>query len=93
MKTSPYYNQVVTILKTLHSEYPKYTMGQHISTALDGYTDVWGMTDKAMLYAFEKYAAELQYDIPHRDTEIDDIIKQGIDINKLREELYEEEED
>lgn len=79
-------------MRILHSDYPKYSMGRHISTALDGY-DIWGMTDKEMLYAFEKYAAELQFDIPHEDKDIDEIVKQGMDINKIREELLEEDEE
>ena len=93
MKTT-YYNKVINILKTLHKEHPSYTMGHHISTALDGYA-VWGMSDKEMLYAFEKYSAELQFDVPHEDKDINNIIYQGVHLEDLREQLLygEEEED
>ena len=41
--------------KNLHTLYPNYNMGRHIATALDGYGDMWGMTDKEFVYALTKY--------------------------------------
>lgn len=63
-------------------------MGRHIATALDEYGDVWGLSDRELLYAFEKYKAELDMDIPHTDeSEIDQIIKEGMNLeNILKEE-------
>ena len=93
MKKPTCYNKIIDVLKQLKKEHSTYTLGQHISTALDGY-DIWGMSDKEMLYAFEKYSAELEFDIPHEDKDINNIIYQGMHLNDIREELiYGEEED
>jgi len=88
MRKTNYYSQVVQILHSLHSSYPEYNMGRHLSTALDGYGDLWGVTDKELLFALEKYKAELEMDIPHTDEkEIDQIIRDGMNLeNILKEE-------
>ena len=93
MKKASYYNQILTTLKTLHSAHPKYTMGQHLSTSLDGYRDIWGISDKEFLFALEKYVAELEYDVPHTEDDIDDLIRQGMNLRSIIEEYnnkYEE---
>ena len=78
------YNQIIHVLQELHKSYPSYNMGRHIATALDGYGDVWGIKDKEFLFALEKYKAELDMDIPHTDEkEIDEIIKQGMNLETL----------
>ena len=65
-------------------------MGRHLSTALEGYGDVWGMTDKELLYALNKYKIELDLDMPHSlDVDIQDIIQQGMNLDNI---LDEEEE-
>jgi hypothetical protein len=90
MKKSNYYNQIVYVLEDLHSLYPQYNMGRHIATALDGYGDTWGITDKELLFAFNKYKGELELDIPHTDDkELDEIIREGLDL----ENMFKEEED
>jgi len=62
-------------------------MGRHIATALDEYGDVWGLSDRELLYAFEKYKAELDMDIPHTDeSEIDQIIKEGMNLENILKE-------
>ena len=67
-------------------------MGRHIATALDGYGDVWGLSDREIVFALEKYKAELDMDVPHTDeSEIDQIIKDGMNLeNILKEEDGEE---
>lgn len=82
------YYRVLALLQQLHISYPNYNMGRHIATALDEYGDVWGLSDRELLYAFEKYKAELDMDIPHTDeSEIDQIIKEGMNLeNILKEE-------
>ncbi len=82
------YYRVLALLQQLHISYPNYNMGRHIATALDEYGDVWGLTDRELLYAFEKYKAEIDMDIPHTDeSEIDQIIKEGMNLeNILKEE-------
>jgi hypothetical protein len=62
-------------------------MGRHISTALDEYTDVWGVNDREFLYAIQKYEIELNIDGPHiDDEEIEEIIKDGMNLDSMFEE-------
>jgi hypothetical protein len=62
-------------------------MGRHISTALDEYTDVWGVNDREFLYAIQKYEIELNIDGPHiDDEEIEEIIKDGMNLDSIFEE-------
>ena len=88
-KKPNYYNQTISILNELHSSYPQYNVGRHIATSLADYGDMWGITDKEFVYALSKYKAQLDMDISHTDveSEIDDIIRQGLDLaNILKEE-------
>lgn len=89
MRSPNYYNQAIHILQQLHTAYPEYNLGKHLATVLDGYGDIWGTTDKEMVFALEKYKAQLDMDIPHTDDdgEIDAIIKDGLNLeNILKEE-------
>lgn len=84
MRKANYYNQVLHLLQQLHVTYPTYNMGRHLATALDGYGDVWGLTDKEIAFALEKYKSELDLDIPHTDEkEIDQIIREGMDLDNI----------
>jgi hypothetical protein len=59
-------------------------MGRHLATALDEYGDIWGITDKELAYALAKYKGQLEMDVPHTDdSEIDKIIKEGLDLDNL----------
>jgi hypothetical protein len=79
------------VLESLHKAHPTYNIGRHISTALDGYDDIWGVTDKEFLFALEKYELELNMDVDHIDQEeIDEIIKDGMNLERT---LFEEEEE
>lgn len=91
MSKKNYYNSVIHTLQELHKEFPEYNMGRHIATALDEYGDIWGMTDKELAFAMDKYKTKLEMDIPHADeSEIDKIIKEGMDLDNI---LKEEDED
>lgn len=83
-----YFTQVVNLLTELHRTYPTYNIGRHLSTALSDYGDIWGMTDKELLFALEKYKTQLDMDIPRTDEkELEAIIRQGMDLeNILKEE-------
>ncbi len=86
-----YYRQIIHVLESLHKAHPTYNIGRHISTALDGYDDIWGVTDKEFLFALEKYELELNMDVDHIDQEeIDEIIKDGMNLERT---LFEEEEE
>lgn len=88
MRRPNYYNQAIESLQQLHKNHPTYNMGRHIATALDGYGDVWGMTDKELAFALDKYKAELGSNIIP-DEDIDKIVKDGMDLDSL----FKEEED
>ena len=48
MKMSQY-NKCLQILQQLKINFPKYTLGQHLSTVLDEYKNLWGVSDKIYL--------------------------------------------
>ena len=78
-------------MERLRKAHPTYNIGRHISTALDGYDDIWGVTDKEFLFALEKYELALNMDIDHIDQEeIEKIIKDGMNLERT---LFEEEEE
>ena len=86
-----HYEKILAVLTELKETFPTYNLGRHIETALDGYKDVWGMTDKEIAYALDKYKVELEMDVPHPDeSEIDKIIKEGMDLDNILKEDEEE---
>lgn len=93
-KASPY-NQVVQILHQLHKDYPSYNMGRHLSTALDGYGDIWGLPDKEILFALQKYQMQLESDIPPMENEedIERIIKDAMNLDDILKKEYDGNED
>jgi len=91
MKHPNYYRQIVKALERLHKAHPTYNIGRHIATALDGYSDIWGVSDKEFLFTLQKYEIELNLDHPHADEdEIDEIIKDGMNLERM---FLDEEED
>ena len=87
MRKPNYYNQAIHILQQLHTAYPQYNMGKHLATALDGYGDVWGVSDKELVFALEKYKIQLDMDVPHTDEkELDQIIKDGMNLDDILKE-------
>lgn len=87
MRKASYYSQILTILQQLYTTFPNYNMGRHIATALDEYGDMWGLTDKEILFALEKYKSQLELDVPHTDdNELDQIIKDGMNLEDILKE-------
>ena len=85
-KSNDYY-KILALLQQLHITYPNYNIGRHIATALDGYGDVWGLSDREILFALEKYKAELDMDVPHTDeSEIEQIIRDGMNLEDILKE-------
>lgn len=82
------YSKIVKLLQELHTSYPNYNMGRHISTALADYGDFWGITDKEMLFALTKYKSQLDMDVPHTndDEEVNEIIQEAMDLNNILKE-------
>lgn len=92
MKKSNYYNQAITVLQELHKSYPTYCIGRHISTALADYGDVWGLTDKEVLFALKKYQSELDLNVvPEED--IDKVVREGMDLDNMTFDDENEEDD
>ena len=93
-KKPNYYVQILKTLKEFKYTRPSIKMGQIISTALDEYPDVWGLSDKEILFALKKYKAELEYDVPHTEN-VEAIVADGMKIGKssILDEEDEEEDD
>lgn len=91
MSKKTHYQHALQTLQELHKDFPTYNMGRHLSTALADYGDIWGLNDKELAFALNKYKTELEMDVPHTDeSEIDKIIKEGMDLDNI---LKEEDED
>jgi len=84
------YAQILNVLRDIHKDHPSYNIGRHLSTALDGYGDIWGLSNKEVLFALQKYKAELDMDVPHSDNEIEQIIRDGEDLENILKEEDEE---
>ena len=89
MRHPNYYRQIIHALDRLQKAHPKYNMGKHLSTALDG-SDLWGITDRELLFALQKYEIELNMDFTHTDDEeIEQIINDGMNLGRM---FFEEED-
>lgn len=86
MRHPNYYKQIIQLLERLQKAHPKYNMGRHFSTAIDG--DVWGISDKELLIALQNYEIELNMDVDYTE-DIEAIIKDGMNLERM----FEEEED
>ena len=92
MRRASAYSQILNVLHELQREYPQYNMGRHLATALDEYGDVWGIPDNEILFALNKYRAQLNMDVEYSEIQdIERIMEDGIDLdNILKEEDYED---
>ena len=85
-----YYGEALKILRELNKHYPSYNMGRHLSTALDEYGDIWGLTDKELVFALNKYKTQLELDTPHLvgEEELAEIIRDGMNLTLLKDEDF-----
>jgi hypothetical protein len=86
-----YFKECIKTLQELHKDYPNFSIGRHLATAMADYGDTWGMSDKEMSYALQKYQAELQIDPAQvvNDEYVDQIMKDGMNLtDTLEEEDY-----
>ncbi len=83
MRKASYFSQTISLLQELHKQHPTYSVGQHLSTALDGYGDMWGVTDKELLFALQKYQVNIELDNFPNKEEIDKIIKDAMDLDNI----------
>lgn len=92
-KKSSYYKQVLKLLEELYKDYPTLSIGQHLSTALDGYGDLWGVSDKEFVFALEKYIATFEMGTPlTTEEELDRIVEEGKHLDRMFEEEEDEED-
>lgn len=84
-KRSTIYSQILTLLAELHMSHPNRSIGQHLSTALGEHGDLWNVTNKEFIFALEKYQTELEFNVAS-DEDVDRVIKDAQDLNKLFEE-------
>ena len=85
-----YHRKIIQLLERLHKAHPTYNIGRHFATALDGYQDVWGVSDKELFLSLQIYETSLDMDVDHNEEEIEAIIKDGMNLERT---LFEEEED
>lgn len=92
--TRVHYLEALQILRDLSKAFPSYNMGRHLATALDQYSDVWGVTDKELVYALKIYKTQLELDEPHlqQDEDLSDIIRGGMNLTLIDEDEYLEKE-
>jgi hypothetical protein len=91
MSKKTHYQKALQTLQELNKSFPTYNLGRHLSTALSDYGDIWGLTDKELAFALDKYKTELEMDVPHTDEkELDKIIKEGMDLDNILKEDEEE---
>jgi len=76
-----YYNEILSCLQELKTLFPDYSMGKHLSTITDEYGDIWGISDKELSYALKKYKAQLEMYVPTHEEDIEDIIKDGMNLS------------
>lgn len=76
-----YYNKAVQVLVDLKKEFPNQALGQHLSTAFEDYNDLWGVSDKEILHALEKYQFEKDNTYSSA-SEVEEIYKDGLSIDK-----------
>ena len=79
-----YYEKALATLQTLKSSHPKCTLAKHLATALED--NFWGMTDKELHDALERYKNKLSLDTDHSEDELEQIIKQGMNLHSILEE-------
>lgn len=93
MKKQNHYKLALELLNKLHSVYPSFGLGRHLSTALADYGDFWGITDKELLFALQKYEAELALDQQNIADEdyVNQIVKEGMDLDTILNQEEEEE--
>jgi hypothetical protein len=86
-----YFKKVLTLLQQLHKDYPNQTLATHLSTALQDYGNTWGLSDKELSFAIEKYQLELEINNFVPDKDLAKIIEEGMHLDKI--DLYNDQEE
>lgn len=85
-----HYDNILTVLTELKETFPKYTLASHLATAIDGSKDLWGLTDQDLYNALFEYKLVASLDRQHTTSEIDRIIKDGLNLSTILEDEYED---
>jgi len=74
-----FYNKILKTLTELKKSHPKFTLGKHISTAIDSenINDLWSISDKELYRNLTDYQSGLEMDVQHEDDDINQIIEGG----------------
>lgn len=90
-----FHSKILKILSQIKKSHPKYNLGRHISTSVDSnnMNDLWEMTDEELYNCLVKYEDKLNMDVLHDDDDddINEIIKQGMNLNYNIDEFMEDE--
>jgi len=88
-----YYEKIIKVLKEIKTSHPKYNMGKHLATSLDDVEakHLWGMDDEELYKILKEYQIALQMDVPHDESEIDRILKEGMRLNSILDDDDDEE--
>lgn len=92
MRTITPFRQFIKLLEQLHKTYPANNIGKHLSMALSEYGDLWGVSDKELVFALEKYISQMETGY-FPDADIDKIVEGGKHLDTLfseEDDLYEE---
>lgn len=85
------HSQILETLRQLKVKYPNQGIGKHFSEALLDYPNYWGMSDKELLFALERYVLELEENNPPPEQELQQLIEDSSSLDKLRKGInYEE---
>lgn len=69
-----YVNAFCDSIKALHKQYPAQNIGRHLDQALADYS-LFGISDKELAYAIDKYMQTLEIDPIASEAEVDRIIR------------------
>lgn len=98
MKKPNYIQDICTSIKELQKSYPTQNLGRHLDNILSEYPSPWGISDKELSFAFQKYQQTLELDPIATESEVDKIIRETDELFKYTPgidnyDLDEEEED
>jgi hypothetical protein len=86
-KHNKYFYKFINTLKSLKDQYPTQEVSNHISGALQDYKDFWGLSDKELSLALDKYAATLEIDPANIDQEyVNKVVEEGMHLDTILDE-------
>lgn len=86
-----FFKKLIDQLTELHRTYPNQSIATHLATALEEYGNFWGLSDKELSFALEKYQVDLELNNFSVDKDLDKIIEEGKNLDKIN--LFDTEEE